>query len=335
MALSARPTVVWMPNVELFMLLVNLTEEGTRYQHKAVNSLRREAWLRFDANRRAPAVVETGRLLRDGFWLDAIAELALAAESLPKTGLAYPIAHDTVQRAAPGDTDGMARLHRYLEYAAAFTLDVEAQEFLQSHAETYRSAVSELETALGDMEWVGHLEQYFGTGHRSYLCVVSQLLPAGFTFGLSLGTPEGPMAFYVTAPFIEPDGRLTFASAQQATASGERELVRAFLKPVLSWGQLSAQAFTDMFERGRDTYHAMGYREPLDFLEDHLVQVIQARLMIRRGEHAAATALMQYDEEAGYRFTRPFAAALEDYELHRTDYPTFESYFPHLMDSIR
>src|SRR6266516_2706469 len=83
MPTSVRPAVLWMPNVELFMLLANLTEEGQRFQPKAVNPLRRAAWLRFDDYRRAPAVVETGRLLRDGFWLDSLVELALAAEPLP------------------------------------------------------------------------------------------------------------------------------------------------------------------------------------------------------------------------------------------------------------
>src|ERR1043166_10038570 len=68
MPTSVRPAVLWMPNVELFMLLANLTEEGQRFQPKAVNPLRRAAWLRFDDYRRAPAVVETGRLPRDAFW---------------------------------------------------------------------------------------------------------------------------------------------------------------------------------------------------------------------------------------------------------------------------
>ncbi len=332
---SARPAVVWMPNVEIFMLLVNLTEEGARYQSKAVHPLRRTVWLKFDTKRRAPAVLETNRLLREGCWLDAITELALAAEPLPKAGLAYPISRDTAQRAAQDGMDGMARLNQYLKDAAAFTLDAEAQGFLRTHAEAYRSAVSELEEALGDLRWVSALEQYFGTAHRSYLLVASLLMPAGFSFGLSLGTSEGPLAVYVTGPFIEPDGKLTFASPQQAVTSVERELTRAFLKPVLSRGQLAARTFARAYDRARDTFQAMGYSSPLEFLEDHLAQVIQARLIAHRGEHAVAEALLRYDEEAGYTFTRPIAAALEDYEKNRTVYPTFEAFFPHMMDSFQ
>ncbi len=330
-----RPTVVWMPNVELLMMLVNLTEEGTRYQARAVNATRRAAWLRYDASRRAPAVVETGRLLRDGCWLDAITELALAAEPLPKVGLSYPLSRETVQRAARDETDGVARINRYLEYAGAFTIEGEAHDFLRTHADTYRGAVSELEEALGGMEWIGSLEQYFGVTHRSYLCVASLLMPAGFTFGLSINAPEGPMAFYIAGPFIEPDGSLTFASAGQAAPSAERELIRAFLKPILSRGQRLARTFAEAFDRGRDTYNAMGYQSAIEFLEDHLAQVIQARLMARRGERSASETLLQYDEESGFTFTRQLAAALEDYELHRTDYKTFEAFFPHLMDSFR
>jgi len=333
-----KPAVVWMPNVEIFMLLVNLTEEGARYQTKAVHPLRRAAWLRFDPSRRAPAVVETGRLLREGFWLDAIMELALAAEVLPKASLAYPLSRDSVQRLvreSGNGEQGLSRLNRYLEMAAAFTLDAEPNEFLRAHAEEYRGAVGDLENALGEMEWLGTVESYFGTEHRSYLCAASLLMPAGFAFGLSLGTPEGPVAFHVTGPFIETDASLTFASPEQAAVGAEREFIRAFLKPVISRGQLSARSFVDAFERSRASFQSLGYRQPLDCLEDHLVQVIQARLTARRGGKAAADAMLKYDAEAGYVFSRQLAERLEDYELHRTDFPAFEKYFPHLMDSFR
>lgn len=335
MSVGPHPTVVWMSNVELFMLLVSLTEEGTRYQSRAVSPIRRTAWLRYDRNRRAPAVVETSRLLADGCWVDAITELALSAEALPKIGFAYPVSRETIQRAARGETDGVARLARYLEYAGAFSLDGQVPDFLRSHGEAYRAAVAELEGALGGLEWLGGMEQYFGTSHRSYLCVASLLMPAGFTFGISISAPEGPLAFYVAGPYIEPDGQITFASPGQAAPSAEREFARAFLKPVLSRGQITAQAFGRIFERGRDTYAAMGYQSAQDLLEDQLAQVVQARLMARRGESAAAEALLKYDEESGFPFARQFAAALEDYELHRTDFPDMEAFFPRLMDLVQ
>lgn len=335
MPTKVRPTVLWMPNVELFMLLANLTEEGARFQPKAVNPLRRAAWLRFDDFHRAPAVVETGRLLRDGFWLDSLVELALAAEPLPKSGFAYGLSRETVERAANDAGEGLSRLSRYLEYAAAFTLDSEAQDFLKLNGEAYRTAVTHLEDSLGEAEWTQSLEAYFGLGLRSCLSVASLLMPAGFSFGTSLFTPEGILAVAAAGPFIEPDGHLTFHAPIQATNCMEREMTRALLKPVLSKGQLkAAQGFARPYQRGADSFAALGYREPLTCLEDHLVFAIQARLMIRRGERATAEALLRFDQDSGFTFIRPLAEALEDYELHRADYPTFDAFFPHLMDAF-
>ncbi len=335
MPTSVRPAILWMPNVELFMLLANLTEEGARFQPKAVNPLRRAAWLRFDSYRRAPAVVETGRLLRGGFWLDALLELALAAEPLPKAGFAYALSRETVERAANEAGEGLGRLNRYLEYAAAFTLDAEAQDFLKLNGEAYRTAVTHLEDSLGDAEWIGGLETYFGTGLRSCLSVASLLMPAGFSFGTSLHTPEGLLAVAAAGPFIEPDGHLTFHAPIQVASCMERELIRALLKPVLSKGQMKAsQGFTRPYQRGAQAFAALGYQEPLTCLEDHLVFAIQARLLARRGERATAEALLKFDQDSGYQFIRPLAEALEDYELHRVDYPTFDSFFPHLMDAF-
>ncbi len=151
MSAAGSPTVVWTPNVEIVMLLANLTESGPKFQSKAVNAMRRAAWLRFDGDRRSPAVVETGRLIDDGFWLDALAELALAAEPFPKAGFTYPLAHETLLKAGTDRDDGYTRLERYLEYAAAFTLDAEVLEFLKLQGNAYRAAVEELEDALGQL----------------------------------------------------------------------------------------------------------------------------------------------------------------------------------------
>jgi hypothetical protein len=328
------PTVVWNPNVEIFQLLANLTEEGSRAQSRAVPPVRRACWLKFDAWRRSPAVTETGSLMRAGFWLDSLCELALVAEPLPRAGFAYPLSLSAIERAGAEDTDGMTRLSAYLESAAAFTADAQPQDFLRSHTDSYLTAVSELEGALGDLSWLAVLEKYFGVLHRSYMCAASLLLPAGFSYGVPVAAPEGPMAFFITAPFIEPDGSLTFASEAQAFPAAEREFVRSFIKPVIARGMLPARTFVSAFNRNRDAFRVIGQVDPFGCLEDHLVQVVQARLMHRRGEIDAALSMMKYDEDAGFRYTRPMALMLEEYEKNRGDFPTFESFFPRLMESF-
>jgi len=334
MAAGVSPTVVWTSNVEIMMLLANLTDEGQKFQSRAVNAMRRAAWLRFDADRRAPAVVETGRLMAQGFWLDSLAELALAAEAMPRAGFAYPLPHDTILRAGTDDDDGYTRLARYLEYAAAFTLDAEVPEFLRLQGEAYRAAVSELEEALGNGDWLDPMEAWFGTAHRSYLVVASLLLPAGFAFGFSLGTPEGAFAFHVAAPFLLPDGSVSFADPDQARSSAEREMIRAFVKPVLSHGGGAARQFDTAFDRSRPHWARLGYDRPGQCLEDHLVHAIQARLMVRRGEADAAAGLVSWDAENGFAYAKAITEGLEDYELHRAEFPTLDAFFPHLMDYL-
>ncbi|MEK7765717.1 MAG: DUF4932 domain-containing protein [bacterium] len=335
MPVGVRPTVVWMPNIEIVLALVNLTEEGTRYQSRAVHPLRRAVWLRYDNKRRSPAVVETAALIKEGFWLDSLLEVALAADSLPKVGFSYALPRETAARAGLGlAEEGLTRLTRYLDAAAAFTLDGDTLDFLRTHGDSYRTAVDEYETALGDLSWTDALEGYFGAAHRSILCAASLLMPAGFSFGLSLETPEGPLACHVTGPFIEPDGRLTFAAPGQAAVCAERELVRAYIRPALRRAALAARSFVRVFEQGRDGFARLGYREPLDCLEDHLVQAVQCRLLARRGEKPAADALLRFDEDGGFVYERPLALGLEDYELHRADFPTLDDFLPRLLDSF-
>ena len=86
------------------------------------------------------------------------------------------------------------------------------------------------------------MEAWFGTAHRSVLTVASLLLPAGFSFGFSLGTPEGAYAFTILAPFVSPGGETSFADPEQARTSAERELIRAFVRPVIASGQLGARS---------------------------------------------------------------------------------------------
>jgi hypothetical protein len=335
MPVGTAPTVVWTPNLEVLMLLANLTDQGPRITPKAVSAMRRAALLKFDGHRRSVAVSETSRLLADGFWLDALCELGLAAEAFPKAGFAYDLSPDTARRAAGGEeADGVARLERYLEYAAAFTLDTGALDFLKLQAEAYRAASADLESALGDGHWSEAVDMYFGRSHRSLVHVASLLMPAGYGFGFSLPTPGGPMAFHVTGPFLAMDGKLTFADPELAVLSAERELIRAFVRPVVLGGRLQARPFVHAFHRARDAFLSLGYEDAMTCLEDHLVHGIHGRLLVRRGEAPVAESLVRFDEAAGYAFARPVLEALEDFETHRTDFPTLDLFFPHLIEYV-
>jgi hypothetical protein len=296
--------------------------------------MRRAALLRFEGDRRSPAVVDTQRLLTQGFWLDALAELALAAEPFPKAGFAYALSHETLRKAGNDRDDGYTRLERYLEYASAFTLDADVLDFLRLQGEAYRAAVAELEGALGAPDWVDPMEAWFGTAHRSYLTGASLLLPAGFAFGFSLGTPDGAYAFSLMGPFLALDGSTSFADPEQARSTAERELIRAFVKPVVAGAVTSTHQFDTAFERSRAHWKPLGYDRPGPCLEDHLVHAVQSRLMVRRGEAEAAAGLVKYDEDNGFAYARAIAEGLEDYELHRAEFPTLDAFFPHLMDYL-
>lgn len=330
--------VVWMPMVETMMLLVNLTEEGTRYQSKALNPVRRAARLRYDQLHNSPAVMETERLLKAGFWLNDFIEMALAAEAFPKIGFAYPLSREALARAAGIEAhndpnEGLSRLEIYLAQAAQFWASAQVQDFLRTHADSYRQAVSDLEKALANCSsYTAEMERYFGVSHRSYLNVASLLTPAGFSFGVSVTTPDGPLAFHVTGPFIEPDGKLTFSSATQAESSSEREFIRAFVHPMIERRTLETRPFQDAFMRAKTYMRQLGYDEPNACLEDHLIQTVQASLMAKRGERAVAEALLKFDEESGFIFVGAFMEGLAHYEQHRPEYRNFDSYFPVLMD---
>jgi len=329
--------VVWMPMVETMMLLVNLTEEGSRYQPKAMHPVRRAARLRYDQLRNSPAVLETERLLKGGFWLNDFAELALAVEAFPKIGFAYPLSREALARAAGSEmhndpNEGLSRLEIYLAQVAQFFASAQVQDFLRTHAESYRDAVDEMEKALGNASYTGEMERYFGITHRSYLNVASLLTPAGFSFGISITTPEGPLAFHVTGAFIEPDGKMTFSSSIQAESSSEREFIRAFVHPMVERRFLDTRPFQDAFNRAKPYLRQLGYEESSPCLEDHLVQAVQASLMAKRGERAIAEAMLKFDEESGFIFVAAFMEGLAHYEQHRPEYRNFDSYFPVLMD---
>lgn len=338
--MNPRITALWIPNLETVQVLVNVTEEGSSYQSRAPSPMRRNARLRFDPQRSLPAVMETAELLREGFWLDSLAELALIADAFPKAGFAYPPSPELARKAAPAhDRDeaaGIERLSRYLDWIAKFSRVADVPAFLNSNGEAYRTVVEEAEKALGpsSASLPAELEQYFGQGYRTYLCAVSLLLPAGFAFGIPVSTPDGPLAFQVLAPFIEPDESLAWNSPDQALASAEREFARVFIKSAVLAHPLAAKPFHDAFEKRRENLSPLGYEEPASCLEDHLVQAVHARLLARRGQIKASEALVRYDEEAGYSFTKQFAAALKEYESHRGEFPDFESFFPILMDSF-
>ena len=323
--------------VETMMLLINLTEDGARYQTKAMHPVRRAARLRYDQLRNSPAVQETERLMKAGFWLNDFAEMALAAEAFPKVGFAYPLSREALARAAGAEAnndpnEGLSRLEIFLAQVAQFWSSGQVQDFLRTHADSYRGAVSDLEKALANAPSTSEMERYFGITQRSYLNVASLLTPAGYAFGVSVNTLEGPLAFHVAGPFIEPDGKTTFSSPEQAEYSSEREFIRSFVHPMVERRILETRPFQDAFNRAKSYMRQLGYTEPSACLEDHLIQAVQASLTAKAGKRATAEALLKFDEESGFIFIAAFMEGLAHYELHRPEYRNFDSYFPVMMD---
>ena len=99
------------PNVEVITTLLNLTANGAGEWNAGMPSqpYRREVMQRFAHLREHPAVQKANLLHAQGFWWDAMIQLALTCTAFPEAILTTPLPNSRYADAGDGDAEAGKR----------------------------------------------------------------------------------------------------------------------------------------------------------------------------------------------------------------------------------
>jgi hypothetical protein len=199
-------------NVEVVTCLLNLTERGSLDWNTGISSqpYRREVMQHFSHLKKHPAVLLTNQLHAQGFWWDAMIELAVTCTVFPEAALTADLRNSRYVNAGEGNpAKGKKTLDELLDLIDDFYIQAEFDDFYRAHQPLYDGIIREVEAGLPDAAWLQLVTDYYGAGSdediQGFYLIPSPLSIGGNGFGPEVHRDGELEVYNVFAPFRSVD----------------------------------------------------------------------------------------------------------------------------------
>jgi hypothetical protein len=271
---------------------------------------------------------EAVTLFRDmsdqGFTFDVVPRTLLSLSGPPELREQAGFSNDIVLKAG-----GEANLARWLESLRLFARESRFMDFFETHQAFYDSVVANTTPA-----WeaaVDTMEAYLGTELTDVNLVLANLFHRG-GFSTLLGRRRHPVAVAVIGPLGTEHDLPVFGDPPRIG----RMVWQSFFEPTVS--RLTHEhrdwlAATDsLYEPISDDMNALGIQTWEQTVNEHIVRALMIRFATHQLGPGVGRTAFQAESRRGFRYLPAVWNELNQYELHRDEYPTLADFYPRLLE---
>jgi len=266
-------------------------------------------------------------LMYRGFSVDALLGLATHLSDPPELEVRVDYSDYILEKA-----HGRENVEKLVEKLRAFCGDAHFVEFYSRHEDLYSKVSEALGSEVRAERVVEALEDFFSMAMDCYHVI--PLLTLEGNFGYRLGSGEGVHAFAFVMPTDVIKGVPTFKGARVAV---EHELIHAFLNPLAEKYRDVVGECLEALKPLEEDLRRFGYGRAILVFNEHLVRAcniaIEERYMGLTKEEAARW--IETEEGRGFKLIRGFYKAVEYYAARKTEYGSFENFYPELLRILR
>jgi hypothetical protein len=283
-----------------------------------------------------PAIVATQQMsdrIGTGVYL-----LGLFYDEFPKVTQIFPIS-EPILKAIHEDMDSANLLvNNYILQVAGFYRDSNFDQYFANNSELYQLAILEVEKNLPGSKFIKTLESYYGAEKASYHIVAMPSFKSGWGMAWEIGSDGKKEAFNIIAPLqeqITSEGVVTqagFNNPGEIRNLSVHEFGHTFVNPLTQSApfeeQISryAHLFKPIPNQGQ-------YSDWLTSFNEHIVRAGEIRIASVMGNDRESERLrFEYKD---WMYLSHFIEELKKYEHNRKKYPTFKSFLPALINSLK
>jgi hypothetical protein len=227
---------------------------------------------------------------------------------------------------------GAERLAKFAGELREFSRKSGFQNYFESHRAFYASLVSETIAGL-DHDYISELESFYGTRNASYNVLLVPLY--GFVgYGPILRTTTGQSHVYsIIGPRSVRDGRQQFGDKSYFSYMQRHEFSHSFVNPTTTRFAAEIQRVSPVMKLMDDARRHGVCGDLEECLNENIVRAVTTLLAFRDSPAEGQKALTK-ETRRGAALVPEILEALRGYSNARDKYPTFESYYPVLLDRL-
>jgi hypothetical protein len=225
---------------------------------------------------------------------------------------------------------GRESLEEFAAHLRGFCEATAFAGFYVAHAAYYERLVAAVIAKLGAKDYVRELEAFYGVHHSSYTLILVSLY-GHVGFGPYLDTLPGERQIYnILGPQGIQAGIPVFGDPGYFATMQRHEFSHSFVNPLTEkhWDQAKAYAHL---------YDALPRQEVCgewnECVNEYIIRAVTTYLAFQDSETAGQAAL-EAERARNVVLIDDLLARIREYAAHREQYPTFDDYYPHLLETF-
>jgi hypothetical protein len=322
-------TVVVDLRVELLSILFRLAG-NPEYNQGRVESYTKDVESHFGKFREHEAVKLARELRRThGISYDACMSMAVHLSDDYELGERVPFAP------RPTALDGRwmpADARKFRAAAKRFVEETSFKTFIENHRSLYDTAQSRMKALLekeGHMEW---FDRFFGARPQSRFIVELGLLNGGSCYGPHFRASDGKEELFCILGVWQTDKEGMPEFTRDMLSTVVHEFCHSYANPIIDRHDTELKAAGEqIFPHVAAALRRQAYDNWKTMFYESLVRASTLRYVRQHDGATAARLATQEEKRRGFPWIEDLAALLGEYEAHRDQYPTLESFSPRLV----
>jgi len=319
------------PRMELIAVVQLLSGYGEQYG--LTNQLdfpyRRNVDEHFEAYNDHGAVKLFNEMCPEGFNYGIPPVAVLHLSDPPGLDIVVPFTENTIERAG-----GTERLTEFVRTLRDFTRETRFVDFYEANRESLQRIEETVRDAIGSVDYVGMLENYYGMSQNSYTVIPAPLFRPGY--GPRVERDDGTFDLYcIIGPRgVDDQGTPEFAPLFLRYVI-LHEFSHSFVNPLTAKYSEEIAKYSALFEPIAGQMKEQAYGEWETCVNEHVVRAVQIRLTGRQFGSLGMAMELADAKSRGFIYIEPLCERLKQFEEQRDKYPTFEAFYPQIIDVFR
>jgi hypothetical protein len=222
----------------------------------------------------------------------------------------------------------------FLELVWQFAAETKFNEFYKAHSALYETGIRSCRAVMAQYDLQSWLGEFFGVEEMGDLRLVLGFLNGSSNYGTRFTNDEIHEKYAIIGmPLPDADGMPVFRPSQLEIVA--HEFCHSFANPVVEKYMTQLQpAAEKLYAAKAGAMKRIGYQNWRSLMYESAVRACVANYVRNSFEPEC---LQDYlDEQAGHGFvwTKELSNLLRKYEANREKYPTFESFFPEIIEFL-
>ncbi|MCK4421355.1 DUF4932 domain-containing protein [candidate division WOR-3 bacterium] len=323
--------VVVDPRLELLAVVQLLSDYGERYGLITQYGFpyKCDVVEYFSPYKKHPAVKLFAKMSADNFSFDAPPAAMLYLSDPPDLNLLLPFT-DYLKRRAGGEK----QLNQFVDELRDFAHETQFMAFFETHKGTFQQIVGDAYKKIEGIDYIGILEKYYGMKQHSYNIILVSLFTGGY--GPRVKRVDGTYdIFNICGPMRVKNGFPIFGTMESFRHLAWHEFSHSFVNPTTERFHKQIAKYSSLYDPISDRMKKQAYGVWQTCVNEHIVRAITTRLAYRESGKEAGDLALQNEKRRGFFYVEDICKRLEQYEKQRGKYPSFEDFYPEIVNVFK